>query len=131
MPYTDFNPLTPAPATQTPGEAFTSDRENLLALRDAMIAGGGFMPGWSCVAQNSDGSTPPVPADTPAQLLLSKGTERIKAVLTWASGAVTRIVVSYSANSGTDYVVIKGGTTNGYCDISYDASGNYLSSAWS
>ncbi len=63
--------------------------------------------------------------------MLSNGTERLKAVLTWTEGAVARIVVSYSANSGTAYAVIKGGTTNGYCDITYDASDNFLSAAWS
>ncbi len=131
MAYTDYDPASPDPTTQTPGEAFTSDRENQLALRDAVIAGVGYLAGWSCTAQNADGSTPPSTPSTPAQLLLAKGTERLKVVLTWSSDAVTRIVVSYSANSGTDYDVIKGGSTNGYYDITYDGSGNFLSAAWS
>ena len=131
MAYTDYVPTTPDPSTQTVGQAFTSDRNNLLALRDAVLASAGYLPGWSCTAQNGDGSTPPVPADTPAQLLLAKGTERIKCALTWTDGAVTRIVVSYSSNSGGAYDVIKGGSANGYYDITYDASGNFLSAAWS
>lgn len=131
MAYTDFNPLTPSPTTQTPGQAFTSDRQNLLSLRDALIASAGFMPGWNCVATNNDGSTPPVPASTPAKLFYSKGTERVRVTLVWTNGYVTRMYASYSANSGVNYDAIRGDTANGYCDITYDGSGNFLSAAWS
>lgn len=136
MAYTDYVATTPDPTTQTPGQAFTSDRANLLALRDALIGGTGFMPGWSCVAQNTAGTSPPTTPAAPDQLLFSKGTERLKCALTWATDGngdrskVTRIVVSYSANSGTLYDVIKGGSTNGYFNITYDANDNFLSSAW-
>jgi len=128
--YTDFVATTPDPTTQTPGQAFTSDRENLLALRDALIGGVGFLPGWSCYAENADHSRPPTTPDQPAQLLFAKGTERIKAVLTWTGANVTRIVVSYSANAGTDWDVIKGGSTNGYYNITYDVNDNFLSADW-
>lgn len=130
MAYLDYVPTTPDPTTQTPGQAFTSDRNNQLALRDALIGGAGYMPGWSCYAENTNGSRPPSPADMPPQLLFSKGTERLKCVLTWTGSNVTRIVVSYSANSGTSYDVIKGGTTNGFLNLTYDASDNFLSATW-
>lgn len=130
MAYTDYDIAAPNPATQTPGQAFTSDRANQLALRDAVLAGSGYMPGWTCTAQNSDGSTPPAPADTPAQLLFAKGVERIKVVFTWGYGVITRVTCSYSANSGSSYDVIKGGYTNGFYNINYDANGNFLSAGW-
>ena len=44
MAYTDYVRTTPDPTTQTPGQAFTSDRNNQLALRDALIGGAGYMP---------------------------------------------------------------------------------------
>ncbi len=41
MAYTDYVSTTPDPTTQTPGQAFTSDLNNQLALRDALIGGAG------------------------------------------------------------------------------------------
>lgn len=130
MSYADYVATTPDPTTQTPGQAFTSDRANQLALRDAIIGGSGFLPGWDCVAENADNTSPPTTPDQPAQLKFSKGTERIKAVLTWTGANVTRIVTSYSANAGATWDVIKGGSANGYYNITYDASDNFLSAAW-
>lgn len=130
MSYTDYVATTPDPTTQTPGQAFTSDRENLLALRDALIGGTGFLPGWTCYAENADNSRPPTTPEQPAQLKFAKGTERIKAVLTWTDGNVTRVVTSYSANAGVDWDVIKGGSTNGYYNFTYDVNNNFLSSDW-
>jgi hypothetical protein len=130
MAYTDYVTTTPDPTTQTPGQAFTSDRANQLALRDAIIGGSGYLPGWSCYAENTNGTRPPTTPDKPPQLLYSKGTERLKCVLTWTDDNVTRIVISYSANSGSTYDVMKGGSTNGYFNITYDASDNFLSATW-
>lgn len=131
MSYTDYNPATPDPTTQTPGQAFTSDRANLLAMRDAIISGVGFFPGWTIELQNGDGSTPPTDPSQPAQIVYANGVERVKLAITWGSGRVTRLVTSYSANSGSNYDVIKGGSTNGYFNLNYDANGLFLSGTWS
>ena len=109
---------------------------NILAMRDGLIFGVGLFPGWDVQAQDTGGTTPPADPAQPDEILASKGTERIKLVLTWGTsggedGNVTRVVTSYSANSGTDYYVIKGGSTNGYLDLTYDTDGNWLSAAWS
>ena len=135
MAYTDFTITAPA-ATQTPGAALTSARENLLAMRDALIGGAGLFPGWNCQAQNANGTSPPTDPTKPAQYLWSKGTERIKMALTWgttggAADQVTRVVISYSADSGATYDIIKGDTSGGYYDSTYDSEGNWISGAWS
>ncbi len=131
MAYTDYDPDLPDPTTQTLGEAMTSDRNNLLAMRDMILAGCGTFAGWDAAAQDADGTTPPTTPAAPQAVVWSSGTERVKLALTYSDGLVSRMVVSYSADSGTSYDVIKGGTTNGYCDLTYDASGNWLSTAWS
>lgn len=131
MAYTDYVITTPDPTTQTPGQAFTSDRQNLLALRDGILFGAGFLPGWNCHAENADNTEPPDNPEKPAQLKLFKSQERIKIALTWTGDNVTRIVCSYSANNGSTWDVVKGGTTNGYYNITYDANGNFLYADWS
>lgn len=137
MAYTDFDPAAPDPSADSPGTCFDETLANLLAMRDAIIGGSGFFPGWNLAAYDSGDNTPPsTDPEEPAYIVWSKGTERIKAALTWGTtgatdGLVTRIVVSYSADSGSTYDVVKGGATNGYCDMTYDASGNLTSLAWS
>jgi hypothetical protein len=137
MPYTDYSPTHPVSSGASLGTLMTNVRTNLLAMRDAIIAGTGWFPGWNMAAYDSGDTTPPASdADKPAYLVYSKGTERVKLTITWGiSGATdgwpTRLVASYSSNSGTDYDVIKGGATNGYFDITYDASGYVTSAAWS
>jgi hypothetical protein len=137
MAYTDFDPTAPDPSTDSPGTCFDETLANLLAMRDAVIAGTGYFPGWAMAAYDASNNTPPASdADEPAYLVFSKGAERVKVVITWGASGVTdgwptRLVTSYSSNSGTDYHVIKGGSDNGYFDITYDASGNVTSAAWS
>lgn len=116
MAYTLHDPLTPA-GTQT-GTAFAiSTRQNLNALRDACIMGGGFY-GFNMAAA---GGT----AAEPATITYSKGTERVRATLTWSSGNVTVAVYAYSANSGGLYETI------GTKTITYDGSGNVTAANWS
>jgi hypothetical protein len=135
--YTDFDPALPDPSTDSPGECFDAALANQLAMRDAIIGGNGIFPGWGMAAYDASNNTPPASAaDEPAYLVWSKGTERLKATITWGTsgatdGLVSRMVFSYSAVSGTSYDVVKGGTTNGYCDMTYDASSNLTSLAWS
>lgn len=122
MTYTVFDPTKPDAATQNGTQFAQSARDNLKAIRDACVLGGGF-PSWNLAAT---GGT----ADQPALLTYSKGTERVKAALTWGTtggeaGNVTVIEYSYSANSGTDYDAI--GTNT----ITYDSSGNVTATTWS
>lgn len=117
MAYTIHDSTKPDAATQNGTAIMGSIRFNENALRDACIMGGGF-PGFNMVAS---GGT----AAEPALLTYSKGTERIKAALTWASGNVTVAVYSYSANSGTLYETI------GTKTITYDGSSNVTATTWS
>ena len=117
MAYTPYVPTTPDAATQN-GTAFAqSTRDNLRTIRDAVVMGGGFY-GWNMAAT---GGT----ASEPALLTYSKGTERVKAALTWSSGNVTVAVYSYSINSGGAWGVI------GTKTITFDGSGNVTATTWS
>jgi hypothetical protein len=88
-------------------------------------------------AYDSSDNTPPLTdADTPAYVVWSKSTERFKVAITWSTTGVTdgyptRLVASYSSDSGSTYDVVKGGSTNGYYDMTYDVDGNLTSCAWS
>lgn len=117
MAYTLFDPTKPDAATQN-GTAFAaSARTNASAVRDACILGGGF-PGFNMAAA---GGT----ASEPATLTYSKGTERVRASLTWSSGNVTVALYEYSSNSGGLYEAI--GTNT----ITYDGSQNVTNTTWS
>lgn len=104
------------------GTVFASDtKSNLLALRDAIVAGA--LHGWSVTAGGSDLSQP----DT---LTYAKGVERIRASITWissgpADGSPDEILYEYSDNSGVDWVTI------GTKTFSYDAGGDFTGAAWS
>ena len=122
MTYTAFNEAKPD-STAAGGMPVYSQaiRDNLQALRDAVIMGA--LAGW---AMTPSGGT----AEQPTTLTYSKGTERIKAALTWGttggeSGNVTQSVYSYSSNSGTSWDVI------GTRTVSYDANSNVTGTAWS
>ena len=136
MAYTDFDPALPDPSTDSPGECFDDALANQLAMRDAIIGGNGIFPGWDMAAYDASDNTPPASAaDEPAYIIWSDGSDELKATLTWGTsgatdGLVTRMVFSYKVSGGA-YEVIKGGTTNGYCDMTYDASSNLTSMAWS
>jgi hypothetical protein len=117
MAYTPFDPTKPDATAQTLTQMGTSERNNFLAIRDAVIMGGGFY-GWNMAAS---GGT----AAEPALLTYSSGTERVKAALTWSSGNVTVAVYSYSSNSGGAYDTI------GTKTITYDGSNNVTAATWS
>lgn len=117
MAYLIFDPAKPDAATQN-GTAFAqSARDNLKAVRDAAIMGGGFY-GWSL---GTSGGT----ASEPGFLIYTNGVEKVRASLTWVGGNVTVAVYSYSANSGTSYDTI------GTKTITYDGSGNVTATTWS
>ncbi len=121
MAYTLFDPTKPDAATQNGTSFAASARTNGAALRDACILGGGF-PGFNLAAS---GGT----AAQPTQLLYSKGTERVRATLTWGTvggeaGNVTVAAYVYSANSGGLYETV------GTKTITYDASANVTATSW-
>ena len=126
MAYTLYDPTKPDATAQTLTQMGQSERANFNAIRDAAICGGGFF-GFNLAV--SGGS-----ADQPAQLLYSKGTERVKVALTWGTaggeaGSVTVAAYAYSNNSGTDYTVTPNGPI-GTKTITYDATGNVVSTLW-
>ena len=117
MTYTAFNGALPNGSSQTGTQFGQSARDNLNALRDACIMGGGFY-GWNMAAT---GGT----AAQPALLTYSSGTERLKAALTWdGNGNVSVAVYSYSSDSGGSYSTIKTKT------ITYDGSQNVTATTW-
>lgn len=118
MAYSDFTDGKPV-GTDTGLDAIDTIRENLMALRDAVVAGA--MAGWD---YSSSGG------GEPATVTYSKGTERIRGSLTWgtsggADGNVTQAVWEYSSDSGGSYDAI--GTES----VSYDASANVTAVTWS
>ena len=120
MPYTQFDPATPNPATQNITQFATSVRTNLAAIRD--IAALGAAPGWN---YSWSGGT----ADNPTTMLWSKGTERLRATCTWGTtgGATDNLTVAVFAYN------IDGTAPNtiGTLTIEYDANGNVTSTTWS
>lgn len=114
MSYPDFNPVKPDPSVDNGSAAFTGTRQNLLALRDAALSG--MLLDWSLALS---GGT----AAQRTTWMYSKGTERVRVVITWGtsggpSGKPQTLQVSYSANSGSTWTVL------GTSTITYDASGN-------
>lgn len=108
MAYTPFSISTPA-ITQTRQAIVDSSRQNLLALRDAVVIG--RVAGWTL---SVSGGT----AEEPAIRLWSSGTDRLRGTYTYSAGYVTQIVWEYSSNSGGLYDAI--GTET----ITYDGSNN-------
>ena len=118
MAYTEFDETLPDD-TQTGPQFVDSSRENMLALRDSIVALGNF-PGWDF--------TVTTPGAEPDVIVYDKGTERVRLTFTWSGGNPATIVFEYSSNSGTDYD--KMFSTNGRITLSYDGSGNISSGAW-
>lgn len=120
MAYTPFVDDRPV-ISDTGAQVVDRTRENLMALRDAVVAG--VMPGWG---MSVSGGT----AEQPATILYSKGTQRVRLQVTWGSsggtlGNPTQIVYSYSSNSGSLYDGM------GTLTLSYAADGSITSTSWS
>lgn len=121
MAYTPFDGSKPNGASQNGTQFGQSARDNFNAIRDAAVLGGGF-PGFNLAAS---GGT----AAQPAQLLYSKGTERVRATLTWGTtggeaGNVTVAVYAYSPDA-TTY------STIGTKTVTYDGNANVTATTWS
>jgi hypothetical protein len=122
MPYTPFDATKPDAASQNGTQFAQSARDNLKAIRDAALMGGGFF-GWPLAIS---GGT----AEQPTTFIYSSGTERVLAVITWgttggATGNPQTVVYSYSSNSGGAYDTI------GTKTITYDANSNVTATSWS
>lgn len=119
LPFTSDKPV----ITDTGGQVIDRTRENLMALRDAIVTGA--LVSWDLATADITG-----PAAEPTQLVYKKSTEWIKLVITWGTsggedGQPKTIVYSYSANSGSLYDTI------GTLTMTYDSSGNLRSALWS
>jgi len=88
-------------------------RENLMALRDAVVAGA--LVGWDM--SKTGGAEP-------SEILYSKGDERLRLAITWASGNPTVIVYSYDGDAGASYDTI------GTLTLAY-SSGELITETWS
>ena len=123
MAYVQFEDGVPV-ASGTINELCTDTRNNLEAVRDAVVMG--VASGWGFT---KNGGT----AEQPAEVRYSKGNERIRGTLTWgtsggADGNVTVAAWSYTADhtAGTPVFDAIGTET-----ISYDTDANVVSTVWS
>ena len=126
MAYTPFDPSKPDPSSQNGTQFGQSIVNNLKALRDACIMGGGFF-GWPLAVS---GGTAEQPTTFTYGNTTLNGTERVRAVVTWGTaggeaGNPTQVVYSYSNTSGSSWDTIKTKT------ITYDSSGNVTATSWS
>jgi hypothetical protein len=99
----------------------------------ALVLTGAIYPGWSCQAQDSDGTYPPTNPASPAQYVFSRGVERYKAAVSYRSsgpavGAIDSVTFTRSINSGGAYSSIG---ANDILTITYDAEGYPIAQAWS
>ena len=124
MAYDFFDKDKPDPSVDNGTNAATNIKKNQQALRDCIIVGTFF--NWSMTPRNSIDTGPPTDPTKPPLIKYVNGDEIIKSVLTWnASGSVTKVVYSYSSDSGQTYTTIK--TKN----ITYDTNGNVTGTTWS
>lgn len=125
MAYIKFTSDTPI-ITDTGAEVIDDTRFNLMALRDAVVAG--VLVDWDMTLNVGGGSD-----EEPDEILYSKNsnTEAIKLVITWgttggANGNPTVIVYHYSTNDfgGSDETI-------GTLTHTYNGSGTLTASVWS
>ena len=116
MAYTSFNVSKPDPTADNGTQAFDYTRENMLALRDAVVIG--VFSTWDMKPKGSDLSQP-------ASVVWSAPSgEHIKADNTYdGNGNATQVIYAYSSN-GSAYDVISTAT------ITYDASSNVTGTTW-
>lgn len=120
MTYVAFDKTKPD-GTANGTTTLTHVRENLAAMRDAVVLGA--MKGWN---YSVSGGT----AEQPQYVFLKNGTDWVRQTLTWgtsggADGNVTVIVAEFSANSGGAYDAI------GTLTVAYDTAGNVTTTTWS
>lgn len=119
MPYTQFNSSTPD-GTQTGPNAITSMRENLLAVRDGVVAQA--MYGFNFSKQNGTGTD-----EMPQYMYYTKGVEKIRLTFTWdvTNMRPNSIVYAYTPDSGSNYYNI------GTLTFTWAGSGYLSTTTWS
>lgn len=134
MSYTQFNYAVPV-TTQTRQETVDSTRENLMALRDAVVMGS--MPGWDFSSGDASTtatatatlSTPAATPSIPGVLQYRKGTEEVWVWVTWDGDEYpTQLVYYYSPDTSSGYPANR--IIIGTEDITYDLSFNITSVTW-
>ena len=119
MVYVPFVPDKPVIADD--GDVVINNtRENLMALRDAVVVGA--LVGWELLSTTG-------PAAEPTQIIYDKGTERLKLDITWGTsggsdGNPLTIIPAYDGDAGASY------DTMGTLTYTYDSSGNVTSVEW-
>ena len=122
MAYTDF--VEDKPDITDDGDiVINNTRENLMALRDALVCGA--LNGWDMDITIGGGS-----AAEPDEIIYKKSTEWLRLDITWGTsggddGNPTVIVYAYSANSGGVYDTI------GTATMTYDSGGAMTDVTWS
>lgn len=124
--WNPFDPLLPATGGPTRQEDITAIRNNLLALR-AMMAAGGSPYGWGRTQTGPDGE--------PTADIFAKGTERIRISFTWgttggADGNTTKEVYEYSADSGSNYYPMLDSEGNYVATYTYSTAFICTSESW-
>lgn len=106
----------------TGAEVIDDTRQNLMALRDAVVAGA--LLDWDCTVTVGGGT-----AEEPDEIIYKNGVEWLRLDITWGTtggedGNPTVIVYAYSANSGGLYDTI------GTLTHTYNANGTVTATAW-
>lgn len=130
MNYTAFQssqPTTAGSPTPTRQETIDAIRNNLMALRDALVACGSV--------QGFDYSQSGGTAEEPGAMLFTRGSEIVKITLTWGTtggedGNVTKAVYEYSSNGGSSYDPMVDAAGEYVLSITYDSNGNCTATAW-
>lgn len=120
MAYKYYDATKPDPAAQNVVEACESMRSNGRALLDQVA--GGFAVGWS--------ATPSDATARPAELMLSKGADRLRITQTWgttgaSAGRLVEAVYARSYDAGGTWETIGTQTLN------YTSAGQFAGDAWS
>lgn len=120
MAYNQFVPDKPV-ISDTGGQVIDAIRQNLMALRDAVLTGA--MVGWSMAQTGAN-------AEQPDTITYANGVERIRLTITWGSsggalGQPTIVVYDYSGNSGTSW------DSMGTVTSTFDSGGNMTAQSWS
>jgi hypothetical protein len=126
VPFVDSKPV----ASDNGNDVIDDVRENLLAMRDAVVAGA--FVGWDMTVTAGTGTT-----EQPQYIYLHRNgasTERIRVEYTWgttggADGNPTVMVFSYTADD--DPLGSAVWSTMGTLTMTYNSDGTVASGAWS
>jgi hypothetical protein len=122
MAYPRFTENKPVISPDTGGQVIQYTRENLHALRDAIV--GGALYGWAMQASMLVGGE-----DQPSNLTWSKDVYRISCAITWGTSGNEQYQPKYldytwSGNSGATWDEI------GRLTLTFTTGGNVVSSVW-